>query len=68
MWLVVNLCKLLPKYNLAGKSNTMFKKFITFSHDVNKEIKHRQRNERLQRFTTETDQAKGFVFDGKSEV
>ena len=65
-WLIyANYC---PKYNLAGKSNTTFKKFITFSHDVNREIKHRQRNGRLQRFATETDKAKGFVFGGKSEV
>ena len=37
-----------PKYNLAGKTNTTFKKFITFSHDANREIKYRQRNGRLQ--------------------
>ena len=63
-WLIyANYCP-----QLAGKSNTIFKKFITFSQDVNREIKHRQRNGRLKRFATETDQAKGFGFDGKSEV
>ena len=57
-----------PKITWQGKSNTSFKKFITFSHYVNRVIKHRQRNGRLKRFSTETDKAKGFVFGGKSEV
>ena len=57
-----------PNITWQGKSNTLFEKFITFSHDVNRGIKHRQRNGRLERLATETDKAKGFVFAGKSEV
>ena len=56
-----------PNITWQGKSNTIFKKFMTFSHDVNREIKHRQRNGRLQRFATETDKAKGFGFGGKAK-
>ena len=44
--------------------------FCRFMHSMgeNRDLKHRQRNKQRQRFETEADWAKGFVFSGEREV